>query len=162
MKISLHFSHKHSVFSRNLKHTSKKMKLSAILAITLPSAISGFAFMPANTGRAVNTALNAGSVVYFSTSTGNTETIADYIAKFAECGVEEIGDASEAEVKGFDSLIVGAPTWNTGADEQRSGTSWDDFLYDTLPNIDMDGKKVAVFGMGDQQVRISHLCVELM
>ena len=25
-------------------------------------------------------------------------------------------------------IIVGAPTWNTGADEARSGTAWDDVL----------------------------------
>ena len=47
-------------------------------------------------------------------------------------------------------MIVGAPTWHTGADEQRSGTSWDDWLYDTLPNLDLDGKKVAIFGVGEQ------------
>ncbi len=28
----------------------------------------------------------------------------------------------------YDGLIVGAPTWNTGADSERSGTSWDDVL----------------------------------
>merc|ERR1712085_211092 len=50
---------------------------------------------------------------------------------------------------GHDSLIVGAPTWNTGADEQRSGTSWDDWLYDNLPNVDVSGKKVAIFGVGE-------------
>lgn len=66
--------------------------------------------------------------------------------------MEEIGDASEDEIKGFDSFIVGAPTWHTGASEQRSGTSWDEFLYNTLPNIEMEGKKVAVFGVGDQEV----------
>merc|ERR1712130_378941 len=79
-----------------------------------------------------------GSGVYYSTSTGNTETVAQYIADAAGCSIEDIGDASEDEVKGYDSLIVGAPTWHTGADEQRSGTAWYDFLYYTLPNIDLD------------------------
>lgn len=51
----------------------------------------------------------------------------------------------------YDSLIVGAPTWNTGADEQRSGTTWDEFLFQVLPDLNMEGKKVAVFGMGDQE-----------
>ena len=125
------------------------MKFAAI-AIMLPTAISGFAFAPA-TGCAFSTSLNAGSIVYYSTSTGNTETVATYIKDVVGCDMEDIGDASEDEVKGYDSLIVGAPTWHTDADEQRSGTAWDDFLYDTLPNIDMTGKKVAVFGMGDQQ-----------
>ena len=123
------------------------MKL--ILATLLTSAA---AFAPTNMGR-VATSLD-GSVVYYSTSTGNTETIATYLSDAAGCGMEDIGDASEAEIKGFDSLIVGAPTWHTDADEQRSGTAWDDFLYDTLPDMDLTGKKVAVFGMGDQQVRL--------
>jgi flavodoxin I len=50
-----------------------------------------------------------------------------------------------------DALIVGTPTWNTGADTQRSGTGWDD-LYGQLPSLAqvMTNKKVAVFGLGDQ------------
>eukprot|EP00567_Pseudictyota_dubia_P005656 CAMPEP_0197444866 /NCGR_PEP_ID=MMETSP1175-20131217/10217_1 /TAXON_ID=1003142 /ORGANISM="Triceratium dubium, Strain CCMP147" /LENGTH=203 /DNA_ID=CAMNT_0042975727 /DNA_START=85 /DNA_END=696 /DNA_ORIENTATION=- len=125
------------------------MKLAAV-ALMLPAAVSGFAFTPAKSaGRTFTTSLN-GAIVYYSTSTGNTETVATYIKDAAGCEMEDIGNASEGEVAGFDSLIVGAPTWHTGADEQRSGTAWDDFLYDTLPNIDLEGKKVAVFGVGDQ------------
>jgi flavodoxin I len=131
------------------------MKLSLIVSL-LPAMASGFAFVPSNTARSV-TSLD-GSVVYYSTSTGNTETVGQYIADAASVSLEEIGDASESEVAGFDSLIVGAPTWHTGADEQRSGTSWDDFLYETLPNIDLEGKKVAVFGMGDQEQYGDNYC----
>jgi flavodoxin I len=88
--------------------------------------------------------------LYYSTSTGNTETVAEYIANAA--GVEDwkdIADAEDGEVAGHDSIIVGAPTWHTGADSERSGTSWDEWLYDTLPNLDLTGKKVAIFGVGD-------------
>jgi len=88
--------------------------------------------------------------LYYSTSTGNTETVAEYIANAA--GVEDwkdIGDAEDGEVAGHDSIIVGAPTWHTGADSERSGTSWDEWLYNTLPNMDFSGKKVAIFGVGD-------------
>jgi flavodoxin I len=87
---------------------------------------------------------------YYSTSTGNTETVAEYIANAA--GVEDwkdIGDAEDGEVTGHDGIIVGAPTWHTGADSERSGTSWDEWLYNTLPNMDFSGKKVAIFGVGD-------------
>ena len=129
------------------------MKFSTILSLALPSAISGFTISNTHSSRATQTALNAGSIVYYSTSTGNTQTVGEYIAEAAGCAIEEIGDAKEAEMKEFDSLIIGAPTWNTGADEQRSGTNWDDFLYDTLPNLDVSGKKVAVFGCGDMEVR---------
>merc|ERR1712241_100858 len=121
-----------------------KMKFLAILSI-LPAASTAFSVNSPNAAR-LSTSLDA-SVVYYSTSTGNTETVGQYIADAAEASLEEIGDAENDEVAGYDSLIVGAPTWHTGADEQRSGTAWDDFLYDNLPNIDLEGKKVAVFGM---------------
>jgi len=88
--------------------------------------------------------------LYYSTSTGNTETVAEYIANAA--GVEDwkdIGDAEDDEVTGHGSIIVGAPTWHTGADSERSGTSWDEWLYNTLPNMVFSGKKVAIFGVGD-------------
>merc|ERR1711865_551758 len=62
---------------------------------------------------------------YYSTSTGNTETVAGYISSAAGlASFDDIGDATDDEIKGAEGLIVGAPTWHTGADEQRSGTGW--------------------------------------
>jgi len=98
----------------------------------------------------VRTSPKMSTGLYYSTSTGNTETVAEYIANAA--GVEDwkdIGDAEDDEVTGHSSIIVGAPTWHTGADSERSGTSWDEWLYNTLPNMDFSGKKVAIFGVGD-------------
>jgi len=97
--------------------------------------------------------------LYYSTSTGNTETVAGYIAD--KLGIEDwndIADADTDEVLGKDAIIVGAPTWHTGADEQRSGTSWDDWLYDQLPNMDFSGKKVAIFGVGDSGSYSDNFC----
>jgi len=97
--------------------------------------------------------------LYYSTSTGNTETVAEYIAGAA--GVEDwkdIGDADDGEVEGHDAIIVGAPTWHTGADSERSGTSWDEWLYNTLPNMDLSGKKVAIFGVGDSGSYSDNYC----
>eukprot|EP00586_Coscinodiscus_wailesii_P021803 CAMPEP_0172491064 /NCGR_PEP_ID=MMETSP1066-20121228/21749_1 /TAXON_ID=671091 /ORGANISM="Coscinodiscus wailesii, Strain CCMP2513" /LENGTH=184 /DNA_ID=CAMNT_0013259903 /DNA_START=306 /DNA_END=857 /DNA_ORIENTATION=+ len=105
-----------------------------------------------------STSLGMSAGLYYSTSTGNTETVSGYIAEAAGLTAEDIGDATDDEIVGHDSLIVGAPTWHTGADEQRSGTPWDDWLYDTLPNIDVSGKKVAVFGVGDQQSYNDNFC----
>merc|ERR1719161_1457170 len=88
-------------------------------------------------------------LVYAST-TGNTEVVAGYIA--AETGLEEqdIGDLSGDDMAAFDGIIVGAPTWHTGADTERSGTDWDEFIYGDLTGLDLKGKKVAIFGLGDQ------------
>lgn len=104
-----------------------------------------------------STSLDA-AVIYYSTSTGNTETVANYIAKAAGIEAHYIEDAKDGDLESYDSLIVGAPTWHTGADEQRSGTAWDDFLYDKLPNIQLEGKKVAVFGVGDQESYGDNYC----
>merc|ERR1711935_1214360 len=109
----------------------------------LASLVDGFAFVPQKT---------------WATSTGNTETVGGYIAAATDLELEDIGDVDDSAVAGHDGLIVGAPTWHTGADDQRSGTAWDDWLYDNLPNIDLDGKKVAIFGVGDQASYSENFC----
>ena len=132
------------------------MKIAAAL-IFAPLA-QGFSVV-SNTARAT-TSLCAGVGIYCSSSTGNTETVSQYIADAIGGGIEyaDIADTSDDEILDKDALIVGAPTWHTDADSQRSGTSWDDWLYDTLPNLDLSGKKVAVFGMGDQESYGDYYC----
>lgn len=90
--------------------------------------------------------------ILFSTVTGNTEEVAGVVKK--HLGDEaadpvEIDSIKPEALKDFDALIVGAPTWNTGADVERSGTGWDEFLLNELPNLDLGGKPVGVFGLGD-------------
>ena len=43
---------------------------------------------------------------------------------------QEIADADLSTLSDYDALVVGAPTWNTGADTERSGTGWDNLLDD--------------------------------
>lgn len=134
------------------------MKFTSILFAAMAPTASGFAPLNMAPHQASSSALNA-ATVWYSSSTGNTETVAEYIATAAGgLGYNDIGDATDAEIEGSDALIVGAPTWHTGADEQRSGTSWDDWLYDTLPNLNVEGKKVAVFGVGDQGSYSDNFC----
>merc|ERR1719362_1987652 len=69
----------------------------------------------------------------------------------------DAGEISAEDLAGYDGLIVGCPTWNTGADEYRSGTAWDDLL-DEIKGIDLAGKPVAVFGCGDSQGYGDNFC----
>merc|ERR1711924_200553 len=55
-------------------------------------------------------------------------------------------------------FIIGAPTWNTGADQERSGTAWDEFIYGDLTGLDLKGKKLAVFAVGDQAGYADNFC----
>ena len=82
--------------------------------------------------------------------TGNPETVAGYVAAATGAEMQDIGDMTPDSLMAFDGLICGAPTWHTGADSERSGTAWDEFLYGDLKSMDLKGKKVAIFGLGDQ------------
>merc|ERR1719293_102348 len=93
----------------------------------------------------------------YSTQTGNTETVAEIIAEAAGIEAMPIDDVDAADLAGYDGLIVGTPTWNTGADEFRSGTTWDDYLEE-IKALDLKGKPVAVFGCGDSQGYGDNFC----
>jgi flavodoxin I len=113
--------------------------------------------MPAASAmRATNAQMSVG--LLYSTTTGNTEAVAGYIAEATGLEATDIGDVDGSTVAGFDGLILGAPTWHTGADTERSGTAWDDFLYGDLTGLDLKGKKVAVFGVGDQSGYADNFC----
>jgi len=75
--------------------------------------------------------------IFFATSTGKTEDVADRLKELlpgAEAkDVDNLG--SSDELVAADALVCCVPTWNTGADEARSGTAWDD-LAQEIPNLD--------------------------
>merc|ERR1719450_2066640 len=93
----------------------------------------------------------------YATQTGNTENVAGIIAEKAGVEALDVGDYSAEDLAEFDGLIVGCPTWNTGADEYRSGTAWDDLL-DDIKGVDLAGKTVAVFGCGDSEGYGDNFC----
>lgn len=95
--------------------------------------------------------------VFFGTSTGATESAAYSIVE--EFGGEDVtgppieidgiqGKVADEFAK-YDALVVGTPTWNTGAETERSGTGWDEIYYSEMQDLNVAGKKVAVFGLGD-------------
>merc|ERR1719213_125219 len=109
----------------------------AMLAVA-GAAVGAFVQKRAHTARASTPEMKA--ALLFSTTTGNTETAAGYIAEATGLEAVDIGDVDLDDLKACDSLIVGAPTWHTGADSERSGTAWDEFLYGDLTGLDLNGK----------------------
>jgi len=95
--------------------------------------------------------------LFYATQTGNTETVAGVIAEAAGVEAQDVGEIGAEDLAGYDGLLVGCPTWNTGADEYRSGTAWDDLL-DDIKGVDLAGKPVAVFGCGDSQGYGDNFC----
>lgn len=87
--------------------------------------------------------------LFYGTQTGNTQTVAEMIQK--ELGGEnvvelkDIANGEAQDLKEYDYLIIGCPTWNIG--ELQS--DWEG-VFDDLDSVDFQGKKVAYFGTGDQ------------
>ncbi len=92
--------------------------MSALL-IFLP-VVLGFTIQPATVSHSsFKTQLDAVGI-FFGTSTGNTESVAELIsAEFGDDASEPIdidsvqGKLADEFAK-YDALIVGTPTWNTG------------------------------------------------
>ncbi len=86
--------------------------------------------------------------LFYGTTTGNAKEVAQLIQK--EFGadavfIKDISGVKAADVEGFDYLIFGASTTGEG-DLQYD---FEDFLPE-IPKLNLKGKKVAIFGLGDQ------------
>lgn len=85
--------------------------------------------------------------IFFGSSTGRTETAAFEIKKSLGFGeVHNIAEADTSLLNSYDTLILGTSTWGTG-DLQDD---WVDGLK-KLALAQLKGKKVALFGLGDQE-----------
>ena len=98
--------------------------------------------------------------IYFATTTGKTEDIAERLHELlpnAESpkDLADVGDLNE--LTSLDGIICGIPTWNTGAESERSGTAWDEML-DEIGSLNLNGKKVAIFGLGDSSTYTENFC----
>ena len=86
--------------------------------------------------------------IFYGSSTGNTEAAAEQLQK--EFGADnarifDVSDVKSSDLEGYSNLIFGSSTWGIG-DLQ------DDFegFLPEISNANLAGKKVAVFGLGDQ------------
>lgn len=81
--------------------------------------------------------------VVFGSSMGNTEEVANLIAsKLNISDVFNVSDINASQLNEYEALIVGSSTWGSG-DLQDD---WDSFDFDAL---EVSGKTVALFGLGD-------------
>ncbi len=84
--------------------------------------------------------------IFYASSTGNTEEVANKIGSKLD-GFELIDIANDGvdKMNECDSIIIGVSTWGEG-DLQDD---WEDCLAD-VQEVDFTDKKVALFGLGDQ------------
>lgn len=101
-------------------------------------------------------------IMVFTSMTGNTEEMAEAIAEGvreqgAELDVKEVLDATATELEEYDGILLGAYTWG-------DGELPDDFLdfYDELDDVDLTGKKAAVFGSCDSSYEKYGAAVDIL
>lgn len=87
--------------------------------------------------------------LFYGTSTTKTAAVAKKIkAAFEDDKVDiiPVENVWEKDFKEFDNIIVGVSTWFDG----ELPTYWDE-VRPELESLNLKGKKVAVFGLGDQK-----------
>lgn len=86
--------------------------------------------------------------LFYGSSTCYTEFVGEKIAKaFGEKLVDlhKVGEASLAKTQDYKYLILGIPTWDYGELQEDWENNWS-----ALDTLDLHGKKIALFGVGDQ------------
>ncbi|MDO6803797.1 flavodoxin [Wenyingzhuangia sp. 1_MG-2023] len=84
--------------------------------------------------------------LFFGSDTGITEELThDIVDAFENIEVKEISEAKAEDFKPYDFILLGLSTWYDG-DLQ---SDWETF-FDEFKTIDFTGKKVAIYGLGDQ------------
>jgi flavodoxin I len=89
--------------------------------------------------------------LFYGTDTGFTEIVVKLLEEEfnlvapALLTTHNIADVSVVSLQQYDYLIIGCPTWDIG----QLQADWDK-AYDALDSLNLSGKKVAIFGLGDQ------------
>ena len=92
--------------------------------------------------------MNKTAIIY-SFNTKKTEKIATLIQEgFNDPAIEMVNaeEISDDLFLSFDQIIMGVPTWFDG----ELPNYWDEFVP-ALEEMDLKGKKIALFGLGDQK-----------
>lgn len=87
--------------------------------------------------------------IFYSFNSQKTKLIGEKIVElFKEGEIEAINaeTVSEEEFLRYDRMILGVPTWFDG----ELPNYWDEFVP-AIEDLDMTGKKVAIYGLADQK-----------
>lgn len=89
------------------------------------------------------------TAIIYSFNTNKTasagEKILEAFGKNSKVRKVNAENIAEEEFLGYDNLILGVPTWFDG----ELPNYWDEFVP-ALEDLDLKGKTVAIFGLGDQ------------
>ena len=88
------------------------------------------------------------TALFYSNTAKKSSQVAKHIIENWGKGLEVV-DADNAkgeDLAKYDALILGVPTWFDG----ELPTYWDEMVPE-IENVDLNGEKVAIYGLGDQK-----------
>ena len=88
--------------------------------------------------------------VFYGSETGTTADVARRIAKelgVADADIYDVANLSPTKLGDYDVLVLGSSTWGAG----EPANAWYDFVAGAQ-SLALQGKKVAVFGCGDESM----------
>jgi flavodoxin I len=97
--------------------------------------------------------------IFYGTDTGYTEIVVRlFEEEFSGVApnlitVHNIAGVPVSTLQQYDRLIIGCPTWDIG----QLQSDWDK-AYAELDDLDLSGKQVAIFGLGDQYQYSDSFC----
>ena len=97
------------------------------------------------------------TALFYASSTGNSEEIADKIA--SELGGIETFDLSSTSIdkmNEYEKVILGGSTWGDG----ELNDDWDE-AWDSFAALNLTDKTIALFGLGDQDGYPDEFCSAL-
>jgi flavodoxin short chain len=101
----------------------------------------------------------AKALVVFGSTTGNTESVAEYVGQTLQDSGMSVDVKNVSGVKvdgladGYDLVVFGCSTW--GGDDIELQEDFQPF-FEEMDKANLSGKKVAVFGCGDSSY--THFC----
>jgi len=101
-------------------------------------------------------------IIIYASMTGNTEEMAEAIAKGVRAGgaepvVKSVMDASAIDLEQYSGILLGAYTWGDG----ELPDEYLDF-YEEMDEVSLGGRPAAVFGSGDSSYPVFGGAVDLL
>jgi flavodoxin I len=94
------------------------------------------------------------TAIFFASSTGNSEEIANKISmELNKIEVFDLAGTKIDKMNEYDKLIIGGSTWGDG----ELNDDWED-VWGDFSKIDLSNKTIALFGLGDQESYSDEFC----